>query len=284
MESVYRHAGTMDLLTSCNDTNWIDSVSHSDTCIIQQFDVAGHCTLFTYCSLFGQQSICLALSVCYCLWSFIAAAELNCGISKGISVGRWHAPAFSRPLSNMKSIYWCLAWAGCRLKTFYCLFSDHSANSDSRHKGVACFKGWQRSLCTWSIQAQSSLSSAQTKTALCLSHAHIIIKPTEQRLDRQPVCWDRQHITLSSTCTHLQHTYTHTKLHKQMASFGMEILYSCGFFKYSATDRHFAQTIPLLNKLATVAGAANTGTISGVQSRLTFPECAAVVEKVRWAC
>lgn len=61
----------------------------------------------------------------------------------------------------------------------------------------------------------------------------------------------------------------------------MEILYPCGFFKYSAIKKHFAQTILLLNKLATVVEAANTGTISGVQSRLTFPECAAVVEKVR---
>lgn len=61
----------------------------------------------------------------------------------------------------------------------------------------------------------------------------------------------------------------------------MEILYPCGFFKYSATDSHFAQAIPLLNELATVARAANTGTVSGVQSRLTFPQSAAVVEKVR---
>lgn len=59
----------------------------------------------------------------------------------------------------------------------------------------------------------------------------------------------------------------------------MEILYPCGLFKYSAIDRHFAQTIPLLNKLVTVAEAANTGTILGEQSRLTFPECAAVAEK-----
>lgn len=59
----------------------------------------------------------------------------------------------------------------------------------------------------------------------------------------------------------------------------MEILHSSGFFKHSAIDRHFAQTILLLNKLETVAGAANTGTISGVQKRLTFPECAAVLER-----
>uniref|UniRef100_A0A665XCD6 Uncharacterized protein n=1 Tax=Echeneis naucrates TaxID=173247 RepID=A0A665XCD6_ECHNA len=59
------------------------------TSIIQQFHVVGHCTLFKY-SLFGQESMCLALSVCCCLWSFIVTAELNCGISKGMSVG--HEP------------------------------------------------------------------------------------------------------------------------------------------------------------------------------------------------
>lgn len=61
----------------------------------------------------------------------------------------------------------------------------------------------------------------------------------------------------------------------------MEIQYPFRFCKYSAIDRHFAQTIPSLNKRATVAGAANSGTFLGVESRLTFPECAAVVQKWR---
>ena len=60
----------------------------------------------------------------------------------------------------------------------------------------------------------------------------------------------------------------------------MGILYPCGIFKYSAIDRHFAHTIPLLNKLATVLEAANTGTISRQQSCLTFLQCAAVAEEV----
>lgn len=51
----------------------------------------------------------------------------------------------------------------------------------------------------------------------------------------------------------------------------MEILYHCGLFKYCAIDRHFAQTIPLLNKLATVAEAANTGTISVEQKPFKIP-------------
>lgn len=73
-----------------------------------------------------------------------------------------------------------------------------------RHKGVTCFKRWQR--CTWSIQAQRSFSSAQRQP--CLSYAHIIIKPTEQRLNRQLVKGDRLCITLSTMCTHLQDTHT----------------------------------------------------------------------------
>lgn len=205
---------------------------------------------------------CVSVAVCG------HSAELNCGISKGIIVGR----LFQTALKYEEY----LLMPGRREKNVLLFIFRSSANSHADTRGSLVFKGWQRSLCTWSTRAQSSLSSARTKTALCLSHAHIIIiKPTEQRLDRQPVCWDRQRFTLSST--HLQRT--HNPQTNGLVWNGNPI--PCGFFKYSAIDRHFAQTIPLFNKLATVAGAANTGTISGVQSRLTFPECAAVVEKWR---
>ena len=168
-----------------------------------------------YCSLFGQQSICLARSVCCCLRSFIATAELNCGIWKGISVGRW-----CEPFPALSQIWRVFTDARCEQgaawKHFIVGFQIISKQW-CRHKGSACFKGRQRSLCTWNTQAQSSLSSAQTKTTLCLSQACTIIKPTERRLDRQPVCRDRQSITLSNTCTHSQHTHTHrhTQTHTQ---------------------------------------------------------------------
>lgn len=135
-----------------------------------------------------------------------AAAELNCGISKGISVGRQCEP-FPALSQTWRIFTDARCEQGAAWKHFIVCFQIISKQR-CRHKGAACFKGWQRSLCTWSIQAQSSLSSAQTKTALCLSHACTIIKPTEQRLDRQPVCWDRWRITMSNTCTPLQRTHT----------------------------------------------------------------------------
>lgn len=115
-------------------------MSHSDTCIIQQFHVAGHCTLFTYCSLFGQQSICLALSFCCCLWSFIAAAELSCGISKGMSVGRWCEP-FPDPSQILYEEYLLMAGVSRVPPENVLLFVFRSsANSDTDTRGLLVSK------------------------------------------------------------------------------------------------------------------------------------------------
>lgn len=152
--------------------------------------LAIHCILFTCCSLLGSHSVCLALSVYSSLWSMSAAAELNCGISKGINVGCW-----PKLFPDLSQIWRAFTDARCEQdaswKAFIVCFQIISKQPCRHRGGVAHFKGWQRSLGTWSIQAQSSFSCTQTKTALCLWQTyihHIIIKPTEHRIDGQTVC------------------------------------------------------------------------------------------------
>jgi len=122
IESAYKHAVTVDLLTACNETNWMDTLCH-----IQPLVLFSSLMLLVTVP-YSHIVLCLdnRASAWHCLCvegSFIAAAELSSGILKRHRRGSM-ARAFSRPFSNMKSIYRCPAWAGCRLKPFYCVFSD----------------------------------------------------------------------------------------------------------------------------------------------------------------
>lgn len=74
------------------------------------------------------------------LWSFIAAAELNCGISKGIGVGRcWREPFPDLSLKYEEYLTDARREQGARLKTFYCLFSNHQQTA-MRTQGGCLFQ------------------------------------------------------------------------------------------------------------------------------------------------
>lgn len=126
----------------------------------------------------------------------MTAAEPNC-INVGCSHEAFLDPSQIWRVFTDASHELCAAWKRC-IVCFQII-----SKQQNEHKGPACFKGWQRSLCTWSNQAQNSLSRAQTETALSLSLSHtcsFIIKPPKQRLDRHPVRGDGS--SPRATCAH----------------------------------------------------------------------------------
>lgn len=128
----------------------------------------------------------------------MTAAEPNC-INVGCSHEAFLDPSQIWRVFTDASHELCAAWKRC-IVCFQII-----SKQQNWHKGPACFKGWQRSLCTWSNQAQNSLSRAQTETALSLSLSHtcsFIIKPPKQRLDRHPV--RRRIITQRNMRTHFK--------------------------------------------------------------------------------
>lgn len=134
----------------------------------------------------------------------------------------------------------CAAWKRC-IVCFQIISKQQNG-----HKGPACFKGWQRSLCTWSNQAQNSLSRAQTETALSLSLSYMQLHHQAPKAKaRQASCEETDHHPEEHA--HTLQAKTHTKWKKQMDSFWMEILYLRVFFYYCAIDRLCTQTTPSFN-------------------------------------
>lgn len=167
-KSAYRHAGSMDLLTSRNDTfEWT-------VCHIQMIALYSGFMLLVPVP-YSHIVLCLhnRASAWHCLSVVIhrrSRAQLwhfkrhQCGSLA------W-AFFFQKPLRYEE--YLPASSGSMVLPENVLLFIfQPSANGDADTRGLLVSKGWQRSLCTWSAQARISLRSARTKTALCLSHYH----------------------------------------------------------------------------------------------------------------
>lgn len=117
----------MNLLTSCNDTNWIDSVSHTQILVLFSSFMMLVTVLYSHIVLCldNRASAWHGQSVAVCGHSLLQQS-LTVAFQKASTWVAAGASLFQpSPKYSMKSIYRCPAWAGCRLKTFYCLFSDH---------------------------------------------------------------------------------------------------------------------------------------------------------------
>lgn len=144
----------------------MDSVSHSDASIIQQFHEAGHYTHIV--SLFGQQLICLARSVCCFCGHSSLRRRLTVAFQKASA---WVAGA-SLFQSSLKygGYLQMLGVSRVRLKMCNCLFSDHqqTAVADTRGLLVERMTKVPVHVLAW---AQSSLSRHKDR-AVSLTYTH----------------------------------------------------------------------------------------------------------------
>lgn len=128
----------------------------------------------------------------------MTAAEPNC-INVGCSHEAFLDPSQIWRVFTDASHELCAAWKRC-IVCFQIISKQQNG-----HKGPACFKGWQRSLCTWSNQAQNSLSRAQTETALSLSLSYMQLHHQAPKAKaRQASCERRRIITQSNMRTHFK--------------------------------------------------------------------------------
>jgi len=163
---------------------------------------------FTYCSLFGQQRICLALFVCCSLWPFMAAAELNFGISKGINTSGWHEP-FPDPSQTWRVFTDNRHELGSAWKTFYCLFSDHQQTAMQTQESCLFQRMTKVPVHVERLGTKQLKQCAHKDSTV--SHMHTSSSnPQSSSQTGQPVSGDRQHSLLINTCTHLQIKNTQT--------------------------------------------------------------------------
>lgn len=181
----------------CDDTNWTDSVPHSDASVAQHFHEAAHYThivspAWTAAHLPGTAVCCFCahssrrrrrLTVAFQkAWTQLAGASpFQATVGHG---GRFHRrPGWAR-------------WAGCdpkktktKQKTANCwFFSDHQQTALARHKGLLVGR------MTKVPRARAGSGTKQLKQAqrqpLCLSHIDTIIKPHRAQ-SRQAACVPR---------------------------------------------------------------------------------------------
>lgn len=149
-------------------------------CIIQHYS---HYSLFTHCSLFGQQCICLTLSIARCDHSWL---------QQSLTASMW-ATAMSPFQTPLKYEEYLLtpgvSWLLPENAVLFIFRS--SANSEGDTRGLLVSKDDKGHCARGAIRHKAvyALSSAYGQRQHCvISHAcTIIVRPPKQRLDGHPV-------------------------------------------------------------------------------------------------